>query len=403
MEQTKSDRIRLALIIWGVLIAQLFLYPGLEDTVTVLGGGEDIRAGMWFLVAEYVTVIGFAVLWGFASDSIGRRIPLVIIGSIGAAVTYLLIAAVPMTNAGFGTVIFLRMIGGIFIIGSFSISITMLMDLAGENGKNMGVAGSAIGFGAAIGSVVGGILADIDPLAPLYAGSIVFFICAVLASTITDNAPSTNPSINSITASLKTKPELAIPYTFGFLDRLTAGFFALTGVYYFREAFELGAAQAGITLAFFFLPFAMLQYPFGSASDHIGRFTPIIIGSALYGLTIIAIGFAPIYAIAALLMILVGVWGALVSPTTMALVTDIASPTERGSTMAGFNICGSLGFLTGFLIGGTATSIYGFLPAFIIVGSLEIIAAVVFYRPVSRLSSRSDITIRQLLDVETYR
>jgi len=178
-----------------------------------------------------------------------------------------------------------------------------------------------------------------------------------------------------------------VPYAFGYIDRLTAGFFALTGVAYFRDTFGIDAATAGITLALFFIPFAVLQYPVGLLSDRIGRFLPVVVGSLLYGVTIIAVVLAPRYGVAAVLMVLVGICGALVSPTTMALVTDIVPATERGAAMAGFNVFGSLGMLSGFLIGRTVTELYGYLPAFLAAGGLEIAIAVLASRSVRRITS----------------
>jgi len=374
-----TDRVRLALAVWGVLVSQVFLYPGLEDTIVALGGGDRILAGMWFLVAEFGAFVTFAVGWGIASDALGRRTPLVVLGASCGGLTYVLLPLVPRVGLGFEVVLLLRVLGGAFTIGAFSLSISMLMDLVGGNGRNMGVAGTAIGLGAALGSVVGGRLASIDPLAPLYAGGVVLLAVAVLAATIADRSPGEERAIGSVFERVTNRPGLLVPFVFGYVDRMTAGFFALTGVFYFRETFGIDASQAGLTLALFFFPFAILQFPMGSISDRIGRFRPVVLGSILYGVTIVAIGLAPTYALAAGLMVLVGVWGAFVSPATMALVTDLVPPEEHGTAMGGFNVFGSLGFLTGFLVGGVATDRYGFLPAFAIVGGLEVVIPAVAY------------------------
>jgi len=39
-----------------------------------------------------------------------------------------------------------------------------------------------------------------------------------------------------------------------------------------------------LVVALFFAPFALLQYPFSVLSDSVGRTTPVVAGSALYGL-----------------------------------------------------------------------------------------------------------------------
>ncbi|GAB7011085.1 MFS transporter [Halorubrum trueperi] len=382
-----SDRSRLALVVWSVLVSQVFLYPGLDEIVSVLGGGESILAGTWFLAAEFGAFVVCAVLWGIVSDSLGTRSPLVVLGATGGAASYLAVAFAPSLGLGFGAVLLLRVVGGAFTIGAFSLSITMLMDLSGGHGRNMGAAGTAIGLGAALGSVVGGQLTGLDPLAPLYGGAVLLASAAALAWTVPDRSAGGGLPVGTVIARVRTRPTLLVPFAFGYIDRLTAGFFALTGVAYFRDAFGIDAATAGFTLALFFVPFAVLQYPVGSLSDRIGRFLPVIVGSMLYGVTIIAVVFAPRYGIAAGLMVLVGICGALVSPTTMALVTDIVPASERGAAMGGFNVFGSLGMLSGFLVGGTITELYGYLPAFLAAGGLEIAIAVLALRAVRRITA----------------
>ena len=381
-----SDRSRLAIVVWSVLISQVFLYPGLADTVPALGG-SGILASTWFLATEFAAFVVFAVVWGVVSDALGRRTPLVVLGALGGAASYVAIALAPHVGIGFGGVLVFRVVGGAVTIGAFALSITMLMDLSGGNGRNMGAAGTAIGLGAAIGSVVGGQLATVDPLAPLYAGAAVLVASGVLAATVDDRSSGGGLPIGALVDRLRSRPKLFVPYAFGFIDRLTAGFFALTGVAYFRDAFGIDAGLAGITLALFFVPFAVLQYTVGSLSDRFGRFLPVVIGSLLYGVTIIAVGLAPTYLLAALLMVVVGVCGALVSPTTMALVTDIVPASERGAAMGGFNVFGSLGMLSGFLIGGIIAELYGYLPAFVVAGGLEILIAIVASRAVKRIVS----------------
>jgi DHA1 family tetracycline resistance protein-like MFS transporter len=382
-----SDRRRLALVVWCVLVSQVFLYPGLEETVVALGGGDSILAGAWFLVAEFGAFVVCAVLWGMLSDSLGVRRPLIVVGAFGGAASYVAVALSPTLEVGFGVVLALRVVGGAFTIGAFSLAITMLMDLSGGHGRNMGAAGTAIGLGAALGSVVGGQLADVDALWPLYGGAVLLVVAGVVAATLSDRTVGGGLPVGRVVEGVRSHPRLLVPYAFGFVDRLTAGFFALTGVAYFRDAFGIDAGAAGLTLAAFFVPFAVLQYPVGSLSDRVGRFVPVVVGSVLYGVTIVAVVLAPVYPLAVALMVLVGVCGAFVSPTTMALVTDVAPATERGVAMGGFNVFGSLGMLTGFVVGGVVTEWYGYLAAFLAVGGLEVAIALAAAGAVRRITS----------------
>lgn len=374
----------LATVVFAVLFSQLLLYPGVATLVETLGADATtspfattaLDASMWFLVAEFAAYVAFVGVWGVASDVTGRRTPFIIAGALAGAVGYATLAVVPAVGwVSFEGVLLLRVLQGAMTIGAFSLTMTMLMDLDGGHGRNMGAAGIAIGLGAALGAPIGGQLTELDPIAPLIGAAVLLVGVGALVTVVTDRTPNRRRSARALLEGLRRRPALSIPYTFGFVDRMTAGFFALVGTLYFQEAFDLGPATTGLLLACFFAPFALLQYPMGALSDRIGRAIPIVIGSLCYGLGIVAVGAAPSVATAALAMIAVGVLGALVSPATMALVTDIAGERERGVAMAGFNIAGSLGFLGGFLIGGTVAGNYGYDLAFLAVGGLEIAIA----------------------------
>ena len=374
------DRVVLASVIFAVLLAQVLLYPGIAEIVDALGASTDLDPSMWFLVSEFAGFVLFAGLWGALSDRTGRRTPFVAVGALGGATGYLLLATLPTAGVelGFASVLVVRFLQGAFTIAAFSLAITMLMDLPGGRGANMGAAGLAIGLGTASGAPIGGQLAGITPLAPLAVAGVLLLAVVPLLALVTDRAPrSRRNGVREVLSGLSRTPTLALPYTFGFVDRLTAGFFSLTGVFYFREVFGLDPAETGIVLALFFVPFALLQFPMGMLSDRIGRTIPIVLGSVCYGGAIAFVGIAPSLTLASGGMVLVGVLGAFMAPATMALVTDLADDGERASAMAGFNVAGSLGFLTGFLVGGTVATAYGYLAAFLVVAAMEAVIALV--------------------------
>ncbi|WP_144798647.1 MFS transporter [Halorubrum depositum] len=398
-DEDRGERRLLGAVVLAVLISQVLLYPGVPSLVVALGAPAGIDAGMWFLVAEFGAFVSFAVVWGALSDALGKRVPLIVAGALGGAASYVALAAVPEIGLGFRAALAVRVVGGALTIGAFSLAITSLMDLRGGNGRNMGAAGTAIGLGAAVGAVVGGALADLDPFYPVYAGAAVLAGAGLLAATVDDRAVGRGNATGSaeagdeagfrdVLAQARTTRGLLVPLAFGFVDRLTAGFFALVGVYYFQDpaTFDLSAAGAGATLALFFVPFALLQSPFGSLSDRVGRFLPVVVGSVAYGVVTIGVGVAPTYPLAAALMVLVGVCGALMAPATMALVTDLVEPEARGAAMGLFNVFGSLGFLAGFLVGGGATGAFGYAPAFLAVGGLELAIALALFPAVRALA-----------------
>jgi MFS family permease len=389
---SRRSRVLLAAVVFAVLLAQVLLYPGVDLLVASLGAATELNAGMWFLAAEFAAFVLFAAPWGAASDAAGRRRPFVVAGALGGATGYALLALLPAATAvGFGAVLALRALQGAATVGAFSLAMTMLVDLDGGHGRNMGAAGIAIGLGTAVGAPLGGVLYELGPRLPLFAASALLGVAALLAATVPASGCSRELSsergVAAILAGVRDTPALALPYAFAVVDRVTAGFFALVGTLYFRETFSLDPAATGLTLALFFGPFALLQYPFGVLSDRIGRRIPVLAGSVLYGVAVLGVGLLPTVTLARAGMVAVGVVGAFMAPATMALVADLAGHGERGVAIAGFNVAGSLGFLGGILVGGTVADAYGYLAAFAVVGALEVTLALAALPALLRLET----------------
>jgi MFS family permease len=378
----RRRRVALALVVFSVLFAQVLLYPGVDRLVGALGAATDLNASMWFLAAEFAAFVLFAGLWGAASDRAGRRIPFIVVGALGGALGYATLAVLPrVVDPSFEAVLLLRALQGAATIGPFSLAMTGLMELDGGHGRNMGAAGIAIGSGTALGAPVGGQLYGLGPLVPLWVAAGALVVAAGLAARVGEVATAGRDdddegSLGEILTGLRRTPALAVPYAFGFIDRLTAGFFALVGTLYFRSALGASPGMTGLLLGCFFVPFALLQFPFGILSDRIGRVAPIVAGSALYGIGVALVGVAPNVPAVAGAMLAVGVLGALMAPATMALVTDLSGVDRRGVAMAGFNVFGSIGFLVGIVGGGLAADVLGFGTAFLAAGGVEVLLAV---------------------------
>ncbi|TSD13988.1 MFS transporter [Haloglomus irregulare] len=378
----RRRRVALALVVFSVLFAQVLLYPGVDRLVGALGAAMDLNASMWFLAAEFAAFVLFAGLWGAASDRAGRRIPFIVVGALGGALGYATLAVLPrVVDPSFEVVLLLRALQGAATIGPFSLAMTGLMELDGGHGRNMGAAGIAIGSGTALGAPVGGQLYGLGPLVPLWVAAGALVVAAGLAARVgevatADRDDDDEGSLGEILTGLRRTPALAVPYAFGFIDRLTAGFFALVGTLYFRSALGASPGMTGLLLGCFFVPFALLQFPFGILSDRVGRVAPIVAGSALYGIGVALVGVAPNVPAVAGAMLAVGVLGALMAPATMALVTDLSGVDRRGVAMAGFNVFGSIGFLVGIVGGGLAANVLGFGTAFLAAGGVEVLLAV---------------------------
>lgn len=372
----RSDRLALAAVVFTVLFSQVLLYPGVPQLVESLGGSSELDTSTPFLAAEFAGFVLFAGVWGALSDRAGERGRFISAGAAGGALAYGALAAAPPIP--FWLVLVVRFVGGAFTIGAFSLAIATLMDFGGGNGRNMGAAGIAIGLGTGLGAPLGGQLYRLGPRVPLAVGGGLLVVVALAGLRLREQATAgggTGSRLLAVARSLADEPTLAVPFAFGFADRFTAGFFALVGVDYFQTEFGLDPAATGALLGCFFLPFALLQYPFGVLSDRIGRVGPIAAGSFAYGVVIVAVSLAPSVTVVAGTMILVGAFGALCAPATLALVNDIAPADERGTATGGFNIVGSLGFLAGSVVGGGLATQFDYTTAFRVAGGAEILLA----------------------------
>ncbi|WP_435196222.1 MFS transporter [Natronomonas sp. EA1] len=384
MQPQRRDRAALAGVVFAVLFAQTLLYPGVPQLVASFGLRPNLDAGTWFLAAEFAGFILFAGVWGALSDAAGTRRGFIAAGALGGGLIYGLLAAVP--EIPFWSLLLVRFFGGAFTIGAFSLAIATLMDLGGGNGRNMGAAGIAIGLGTGLGAPLGGQLYRLGPRAPLAATALLMALVGLLALRLRET-PGTGRETHALEAltTLRAHPSLAVPYAFGFADRFTAGFFALVGVFYFQTRFGLDAGGTGLLLGAFFLPFALLQYPFGVLSDRIGRVGPVALGSFAYGVVIVAVSVTPTALLAAVAMALVGAFGALCAPATLALVNDLAPADARGTATGGFNVLGSLGFLTGVVGGGLLADRFGYGTAFLAAGGAEMLLALALLPALLRL------------------
>jgi len=383
------------------MLSQTLLYPGVDRLVAAMGfgSGNYLDASTWFLAAEFAAFAVAAGVWGAASDTVERRIPFVAAGAVLGAVGYSVLALLGPTAPAFWLVLVVRFLQGAATVGAFSLAMSMLADLGEGNGRNMGAAGIAIGIGTALGAPIGGQLYAVGPFVPLWTGAALLTLVGAATLLVADRAPEgDHEGVREALGALRRTPALTVPFAFGFADRMTAGFFALVGTVYFRTAFSLSPAETGITLALFFAPFGLLQYPFGRLSDRFGRTAPIVAGSTFYGVVVLGIGAADSVFAAqgdALLavqfgMVAVGVLGALMAPATMALVVDLAPEGERGVALGGFNIAGSLGFLVGVVGGGLIADDFGYPAAFGFAGGAEILLALIAIPAFLRLQIRRE-------------
>ena len=167
-------------------------------------GATSSEVGM--IVGLYaLSMLLFLPMWGWISDRIGRR-PVLLISLLGTAVSFQLLAYAETI----AWVYFVRALGGFFAasLGTAQAVVTDITE-AHERASGMGVIGAAFGMGMIVGPMLGGVLADIDPLAPFYGMAILAgasFVLALVALPETRPTDLTRPPWSDLGRSLVPSP-----------------------------------------------------------------------------------------------------------------------------------------------------------------------------------------------------
>lgn len=372
-----SEIYLLGILTFLLMFSVTLIYPVLEEFVMERFSIESVAETSLFVSVNLAAYVIFSLIWGSFSDRIGKRKIFIIAGFLGNAILMFSLTLAPSMSM----LLALRFIEGSFTVMAFAMLMTSVLDIVKRThyGRGMGILGMGMALGNALGAPFGGKIGMIDPLYPLYLGSILLMSGALITSIfLKDRELKSKPaSLKDALLLLREEKRIFIPYAFSFVERFTVGFFV--GVFPLMLAMKYGMdpASIGMYMAAFLIPFALLQYPLGAISDKIGRVPPLVIGSLLYGLAVAGVGVAepPVLVI---VMIFGGIVGALMYPPSAALAGDLANPAKRGTAMGGFNMFGSLGFAVGPFAGGMIADKYSFQASFAVAGLTVILIAIIF-------------------------
>jgi len=139
----------------------------------------------------------------------------------------------------------------------------------------------------------------------------------------------------------------------------------------------LGVARIGVLVALYPAVWGLGQMLTGWLSDHWGRKWLIVAGMLLQavGIGLVALGssFTP-WAIAAILM---GAGTAMVYPTLLAVIGDVAHPSWRARSVGVYRLWRDLGYAVGALLAGITADLFGLRPAIWIVAAVTAVSGVI--------------------------
>ena len=394
---------------------------GLERSIVPLLGQRVFGLASATAVLSFIVSFGVVkalanLLAGRLSDRIGRKWVLVVGWLVGLPVPLLIIFA-----PSWAWVVFANVLLGINQGLCWSTTVIMKIDLVGpaRRGLAMGINEAAGYIAVSLAAIAAGYLAATYALRPqpflpgigfALAGLLLSLFCvreshsharheatllAHPAGQAADSAPDATvgrpqaPSFQQIfwLTSWKNRTLFAVCQA-GLVNNLNDGlawgvfplFFAMSG---------LNLAQIGLLAGIYPGVWGTTQLLTGALSDRVGRKSMIVGGMVLQG---IALGLLPLlhgFGWWALTMGLLGLGTALVYPTLLAAVADVAHPDWRASAVGVYRLWRDNGYAIGALLAGVLADLFGVPWAIGVIGAVTFLSGVLVSRVMQEtLSSR---------------
>jgi MFS family permease len=375
-------------LVGGTLGQERTVLPLLGDRVFHITG---LTAGLTFIVAFGIVkaVTNFAA--GALADRVGRK-PLLVAGWVAALPVPVLLIWAP----SWGWVIVANVLLGINQGLAWSTTVIMKIDLVGpaRRGLAMGL-NEAAGYGAlAVTALVTGLLAARYGLRPApflvglaYAGLGLVVSAtwvretrghaaheAELRHSAGDAAPMTTRDV-FLRTSISERALSACSQA-GFVNNLNDGLtWGVFPLWFARGGLSL--PEIGVVVAAYPGVWAAAQLVTGALSDSIGRKWLIAGGMWLQA---VAIGLvAATHGFGAWLgaAVVLGIGTAMVYPTLLAAIGDVAHPSWRASAVGVYRLWRDLGFAVGALLAGVVGDLAGLAAAIWTVAVLTAVSGVV--------------------------
>jgi MFS family permease len=378
---------------------------GLERAVVPLLAEHDFglvsRAAILSFIVSFGLVKAVANLFaGRLSDRIGRKRILVAGWLIGLPVPILVMLA-----PSWGWVVLANALLGVNQGLCWSTTVIMKIDLVGpaRRGLAMGL-NEAAGYGAvSFAALAAGYLAATDGLRPqpFYLG-VAFALAGLLLSVVfvreshgharhearllnrptaaspgSTAVPTKQPSFSQIflLTSWKDRALLAASQA-GLVNNLNDGM--AWGLFpLFFAAAGLSVERIGILAAVYPGVWGISQLGTGALSDRLGRKKMIVAGMWVQAVGIYLVVLTPGFVPWVLAMALLGLGTALVYPTLLAAIGDVAHPNWRASAVGVYRLWRDGGYAVGAVLAGVLADRFGVTWAIAVIGTLTFASGVV--------------------------
>jgi MFS family permease len=366
---------------------------GLERSILPLLGRDVFHIASTTLVLSFIVSFGIVkaltnLVGSRLSDRIGRRRLLVVGWAIGLFVPVILLLA-----PSWGWVVFANVLLGINQGLCWSMTVVMKIDLVGPKSR-----GVAMGFNEAAGYIAvavtayaTAVLAERYGLRPVpFELGIGIAVAGFLLSLLFAHETLGHAKHEALSHSTQEQPrfsEIFVRTSFrdpalsscsqaGLVNNLNDGMvWGLLPLMAAAAGFSL--AQIGVVVAAYPFAWGTLQLGTGALSDVIGRKWLIAGGMALQAAAIAVFALRASFPIWLAAAIVLGVGTAMVYPTLLAAIGDVAHPNWRASAVGVYRLWRDSGYAIGALLSGVIADILGITAAVVAIAALTLISGIV--------------------------
>ncbi len=367
---------------------------GLERTVVPLIGSETFHIASAAIVASFVASFGIAkaftnLVSGQLADNWGRKHVLVLGWVIGLPVPFLIIWA-PSWN----WIVAANLLLGISQGLAWSMTVIMKIDLVGPKSRGLAVGLNEFAGYAAVGLTAfatGWIASATGALrpAPFYPG-IAYAVLGLALSVLLARDTSAHVRLEAarhapaaparfIDVFLRTSfgnREMFSICQAGLVNNLNDGMsWAIFPLFF--AARGLGVEGIGTLKGVYPVVWGVLQIVTGPLSDRLGRK-----GLIAWGMWVQALGLFMIAALDGfgwwlLASLLLGLGTAMVYPTLIAAISDVAHPSSRARSLSVYRFWRDMGYAVGALLAGAIGDAFGLAAAIAAIGGLTFVSGLV--------------------------
>jgi MFS family permease len=368
---------------------------GMERSILPAIAEEEFHLAARTAILSFIVVFGvtkaltnyFAGQW---SDRFGRKLVLVAGWIVAAPVPFLL-----MWAPSWSWILAANVLLGISQGLTWSTTIIMKIDLAGpkNRGLAMGLNEFAGYFAVALSALATGFIAAEFGLRPepFYLG-VGFVVLGTLLSmfavketihhvnlesTLAGTAAHDTLSQREVfTRTSFTNPDLSSVSQAGLVNNLNDGMaWGLFPLVFAASGMSL--QQIGWLAALYPAVWGLGQLVTGVWSDRIGRKGLIVAGMWTQAAGIVVIALGTTFVLFAAGAVLLGLGTAMVYPTLLAAIGDVAHPSWRGSSVGVYRLWRDMGYAVGALLAGTVADAFGLSVATLTIAALTFTSGVV--------------------------